>query len=202
MVEEKRAREPSIEMVLGADEIDQIVHRLGAEITRDHPRGVVLIGVLKGALLFFSDLSRSISEIPVVIDFMAISRFAPDSGRVRMLHDLTLDVTGRDVVLVEDVVDTGLTLAFLTQTLEARGAHRIEVCAFLDRSSRRIVPHEVRYRGIEIGDDFLLGYGLHHHDLYRNLPFLFRVDQSELTQHPDRYVSQVYGARKVPGGIG
>ena len=97
------------------------VERLGAEIASDHPDGVLLVGVLKGALIFLSDLARSIPGVRVDIDFMSISRFAPDSGRVRILYDLQTDITGRDVVIVEDIVDTGLTLAYLMTQLAARG---------------------------------------------------------------------------------
>src|SRR5204862_8203407 len=93
--------------------IERHVGRLGHEIARDHPDGVVLVGVLKGALIFLADLARAVPDVDVTIDFISISRFAPDTGRVKILHDLALDITGRDVVLVEDIVDTGLTLAYL-----------------------------------------------------------------------------------------
>ena len=148
-------------VLLDADEVAAQVRRLGAEIAADHPEGVVLVGVLKGALLFVADLARAIVDIPVDIDFIAISRFAPDSGRVKILHDLATDISDRDVVLVEDMVDTGLTLAYLMGQLEARGPRRLAACTLLDRPARRIVPHDIRYRGLVLDDEFVLGYGLH-----------------------------------------
>ncbi len=166
---------------------------LAAEIAADHPDGVVLVGVLKGALVFLADIARHIREVDVAIDFLAISRYAPDSGRVRLLKDLDLDITDRDVVIVEDLVDTGLTLAYLVQHLTVRGARRVEVCALLDRSDRRIVPLPLRYVGMEIpGDAFVLGYGLHVGDRYRNLPFIARADPAVLAADPDAYLS-LYG---------
>jgi hypoxanthine phosphoribosyltransferase len=188
------------EELLGADEIARHVERLGREIGHDHPEGVVLVGVLKGALLFLADLARAVTGVPVEVDFISISRFAPDSGRVKILHDLQSDLTGRDVVIVEDVVDTGLTLAYLVRQLEARGARRVSACALLDRAVRRIVPQEVRYRGVEVGDDYLLGYGLHHRDLYRNLPFVVRVDRATLEHRPDVHVAGLYAG--APAGEG
>jgi hypoxanthine phosphoribosyltransferase len=179
-------------ILLDADTVARHVRRLAAEIAADHPDGVVLIGVLKGALLFVADLARAITNIPVELDFMAISRFAPDSGRVRILHDLDSDISGRDVVVVEDLVDTGLTLAYLAGQLRDRAPRRLSACALLDRSSRRIVPTEVRYRGVELGDEFVLGYGLHTRDLYRNLPFVAVGDRAVVAASPEAYVSELY----------
>jgi hypoxanthine phosphoribosyltransferase len=156
-------------VLLDRAEIDAHVRRLGREIAHDHPDGVVLVGVLKGALIFLADLARSIFDIDVTVDFMSISRFAPDSGRVKILHDLECDITGRDVVLVEDIVDTGLTLAYLIGQLSARGPNRLSTCALLDRPGRRIVPQRVDYRGLELANEYVLGYGLHVRDLYRNV---------------------------------
>ena len=108
-------------VLLDTATLARTVQRLGAEIEADHPDGVLLIGVLKGALIFVADLSRQILGVPVEFDFMSISRFAPDSGRVKILQDLSTDIGGRDVVIVEDIVDTGLTLAYLTAQLENAG---------------------------------------------------------------------------------
>ena len=180
-------------VVLDAATIRQHVNRLGAEIAADHPDGVVLVGVLKGALIFLSDLARAITNVPVEIDFMSISRFAPDSGRVRILYDLQTDLTDRDVVVVEDIVDTGLTLAYLMPQRQARGPRRLRACARLDRTSRRLVPQPVDYRGVEVGEEFLLGYGLHHRDLYRNLPCIFEGDRDIVHRDPMVYVEQLYG---------
>jgi hypoxanthine phosphoribosyltransferase len=138
--------------------------------------------------------------IDVAVDFLAISRYAPDSGRVRLLKDLDLDVTNRDVVIVEDLVDTGLTLAYLVEHLTARGARRVEICTLLDRSDRRIMPLPLRYVGTTIpGDAFVLGYGLHVGDKYRNLPFVVRVDPAVLAANPDAYLSMYGSASRDPG---
>lgn len=163
-----------------------------------------MVGVLKGALLFLADLVRAIPEVPVEVDFIAISRFAPDSGRVRITQDVQIDIGGRDVVIVEDIVDTGLTLAYLSAQLKARGPRRLDVCALLDRESRRIVPETVRYRGVVLEDGFVLGYGLHYRDLYRNLPFVAVGERDEVRERPDVYVSDLYGAsaRGLPGRNG
>lgn len=168
------------------------VRRLGQEIAEDHPDGVVLVGVLKGALIFLADLVRAIPDIAVEVDFMSISRFAPDSGRVRILHDLETDIGGRDVVIVEDIVDTGLTLAYLSGQLLARGPGRLHTCTLLDRPSRRIVPQEVRYRGVVLTNEYVLGYGLHVRDLYRNVPYVIAADRDVLVARPDAYVRDVY----------
>ena len=172
--------------------IAEHVERLGAEIARDHPDGVVVVGVLKGALIFLSDLVRAIQTVNVTVDFMSISRFAPDSGRVRILHDIETDITGRDVVVVEDIVDTGLTLAYLVGQLSARQPRSLRVCALLDRTARRIVPQPVDYRGVELVDEYVLGYGLHVQDSYRNLPYVVVADREVLVANPDAYVRDLY----------
>jgi hypoxanthine phosphoribosyltransferase len=181
-------------ILLGPEDLEALLRRIGEEIARDHPQGVVLIGVLKGALLFLADLARAIPDVPVEIDFIAISRFAPNSGRVRITQDVQIDIAGRDVVIVEDIVDTGLTLSYLSTQLAARHPRRLDVCALLDRESRRIVPEQVRYRGVVLEDGFVLGYGLHYRDLYRNLPFVAVGDLDEVRERPDVYVSELYGA--------
>jgi hypoxanthine phosphoribosyltransferase len=179
-------------VLLDQPAIAQHVRRLGREIAEDHPDGVLLVGVLKGALIFFADLVRAVPDVAVEVDFMSISRFAPDSGRVRILHDLAKDIGGRDVVIVEDIVDTGLTLAYLSGQLEARGPRRLRACALLDRPARRIVPQPVHYRGFELTDQYVLGYGLHVRDLYRNVPYVIAADPDVLVARPDAYVADVY----------
>jgi hypoxanthine phosphoribosyltransferase len=187
------------EVVLDRAALAERVNRLGGEIARDHPDGVVLVGVLKGALVFFADLARAIPDVPVLVDFLAITRYAPDSGRVRILKDLDLDVGGRDVVIVEDLVDTGLTLAYLVDHVRSRAPRRVEVCALLDRSERRIVPQQLRYVGEELpGDAFVLGYGLHVGDRYRNLPVVVRVDPRVVGEDPAAYVSLYGGGADGP----
>jgi hypoxanthine phosphoribosyltransferase len=177
---------------MNGEQLAEVVTRLAAEIEADHPDGVVLIGVLKGSLFFLSDLARRL-RVPCQVDFMAISHFAPDSGRVRILKDLDLDITGRSVVLVEDVVDTGLTLSYLLSQLGARNPAGLSVCALLDRARRRIVPLPTRYCGVNIDDEFMLGYGLDYAERYRNLPGLVVGDLRVLERDPDAYVSNLYG---------
>lgn len=184
----------NVSTLLTADEIAAHVTRLGTEIERDHPDGVVFVGVMKGALLFLADLVRAVRRVPVEVDFLAISRYEPDSGRVRLLQDVSLDLTGRDVVVVEDIVDTGLTLSYLLNHVRELGARRVEACTLLDRAGRRIVPHTIRYRGLEIDDIYVLGYGLHRADLFRNLAAVVTVDSDDLAARPDEYVRKLYGA--------
>jgi hypoxanthine phosphoribosyltransferase len=195
-------------VLLDADALAAHVKRLAIEIERDHPDGVLLVGVLKGALIFTADLARAMTRINVELDFMSISRFAPDSGRVKITHDLDTDITGRDVVLVEDMVDTGLTLAYLMGRLAERQPRSLSACTLLDRPRRRIVPHDLRYRGMVLDDEYVLGYGLHTRDLYRNLPFVAAGDRDVVNETPEAYVAQLYGAEmrtaagKVPVGAG
>lgn len=196
----ERASSATLPVLLDAIGLQVEVARLGREVTRDHPDGVLLVGVLKGALIFLADLVRAIGDVPIEVDFMAISRYAPDSGRVRIVQDLRTAIGGRDVVLVEDIVDTGLTMTYLLSCLRERDPRSIEVCALIDRPERRIVPVDVRYRGIEAeGHVFALGYGLHFRDLYRNLPFVVCGERDALVERPDAYVGDLYG-RTGPGG--
>ncbi|MET0628958.1 MAG: hypoxanthine phosphoribosyltransferase [Acidimicrobiia bacterium] len=184
----------SLRTLLDERDIEARVRDLGARISADHPDGVVLVGVLKGALIFLADLARAIN-CEVAVDFIAISRYAPDSGRVRILHDVSTNLQGRDVVIVEDLVDTGLTLAYLLEHFRAFEPKSIDVCALLDRPVRRIVPLDVRYVGAEIPDVFVLGYGLHQADLYRNLPRVVEADRHVARDVPDAYVASLYGTR-------
>ena len=187
------------QVVLDTARLSEHTHRLAREIADDHPDGVALVGVLKGAVVFLADLARALGPSNPTIDFLAISRYAPDSGRVRLLKDLDVDVTDRDVVLVEDLVDTGLTLAYLVEHVRERGARRVEICTLLDRAARRIVPLPLRYVGEEVpGDAYLLGYGLHHRERYRNLPVVVRGDAAALAENPDVYLD-LYVARAETG---
>jgi hypoxanthine phosphoribosyltransferase len=190
--------EPPPAVLLDEHAIGAHVARVAGRITRDHPDGVVLVGVLKGALIFLADLVRAITDIDVTVDFLAISRYAPDSGRVRILKDLDVDVEGRDVVIVEDLVDTGLTLAYLLSHVRERSPRALDVCTLLDRPVRRIVPLTVRYVGAEIDDVFVLGYGLHQADLYRNVPFIVEADRNVVLDRPAAYVDALYGAGAAP----
>ena len=145
---------------------------LGAEINRDYAgRDLVMIGVLKGAVLFLADLMREL-EIPCEVDFMAVSSYGSatdSSGVVRILKDLDASIAGRDVLLVEDIVDSGLTLHYLLKNLRARDPRSLEVCALLTKPERRRVDLPIRYVGFEIPNRFAIGYGLDHGQRYRNL---------------------------------
>lgn len=166
-------------VLFGRGDIRRRVEELGRAITSDYTgREPVLVSVLKGGTMFLADLFRRI-DLPVRVDFMAISRYgdaAESLGRVRILMDIEADLAGRDVVLVEDIVDTGLTLSYLLGTLRARGPASIAVCTLLDRSVRRIAPVSVRYVGFDCPDRFVVGYGLDHHERYRNLRDIYAVD--------------------------
>ena len=149
------------------------------------------MAVLKGSVPFFADLVRRLTINPR-IDFMAISSYAPDSGRVRIVKDLDLDIYGKDVVLIEDIVDTGLSLTYLLGVLRERQPRSLEACALFDKAARRIVPTPVRFRGFEIGDEFALGYGLDYAGRYRNLDRVVAGDLSALRADPDAYVKELY----------
>lgn len=194
---------PAPEVLLDEQAIAVTVERLATEIARDHPDGVVLVGILEGALLLLADLSRALARVApalaVTVDVVAISRYAPDSGRVRLLLDVGVPLDGRDVVLVEDLVDTGLSLGYLLGHLRARGPRSLAVCALLDRPARRILPLAVRYVGHEIPDVYVLGYGLHHRDRYRNLPCVVVADRELVLADPDVYVPVLYGAPPADG---
>jgi hypoxanthine phosphoribosyltransferase len=140
---------------------------------------------------FLADIVRAMTVMPTV-DFMAISAYAPDSGRVRIVKDLDVDIHGRDVVLVEDIVDTGLTMTYLLRELGGRGARSVAACALLDKAARRIVPTPLRFRGFEIGDEFVLGYGLDYGERYRNLDRIVAGDLKTLRGDPDAYVAELY----------
>jgi hypoxanthine phosphoribosyltransferase len=150
------------------------VGALGAEISRDYAeRTPVLVSVLKGSFVFLADLARAIT-VPVNIDFMAITRYGSGKrgGAVRIEKDLDLSITGREVLFVEDIVDTGLTLGYLVRNLQAREPASLAVCTLLDRRVRRLAKLPIRYTGFEVPDRFLVGYGLDHREEHRNLPYL------------------------------
>jgi hypoxanthine phosphoribosyltransferase len=193
--------EPPPRVLIDRESLARHVERIAGEITADHPDRVVLVGVLKGALIFLADLARAITDVDVTVDFLAISRYAPDSGRVRILKDLEVDVEGRDVVIVEDLVDTGLTIAYLLSHVQERAPRSLDVCTLLDRPARRIVPQPVRYVGQQIDDVFVLGYGLHYADLYRNVPYIVEVDRRVVLERPEAYVDALYaGESETVGG--
>jgi hypoxanthine phosphoribosyltransferase len=169
-------RDPAIgEVLVQKDELEHRVRQLGAEISRDYDgHDLVLVGVLKGAVFFLSDLMRHI-EIPCEVDFMAVASYGSStdsSGVVRILKDLDAAIEGRDVLIVEDIVDSGLTLQYLLRSLGARNPRSLEVCALLTKPERRKVDLPTRYVGFEIPNKFAIGYGLDHAERYRNLPYV------------------------------
>jgi hypoxanthine phosphoribosyltransferase len=176
-------RDESIgEILVQPDELSHRVRELGAEISGDYAgRDLLLIGVLKGAVFFLADLMRHI-EVPCEVDFMAVSSYGSStdtSGVVRILKDLDAPLEGRDVLIVEDIVDSGLTLQYLMRTLATRGPASLEVCALLTKPERRLVEMPARYVGFEIPDKFAIGYGLDYAERYRNLPYV-----ATLNLHP------------------
>jgi hypoxanthine phosphoribosyltransferase len=177
------------ELLYTAREIRDRVRELGAAITRDYAgREPVLVSVLKGSAVFLADLLLAIG-VKARVDFMSISTYGSESqpsGVVRIMKDLDQDIGGEDVIVVEDIVDTGLTLSYLLSVLAARGPASIEVCTLLDKSVRRITPLEIRYRGFDCPDRFVVGYGLDVGERYRNLAFILAVDDpTTLAQNPD-----------------
>jgi hypoxanthine phosphoribosyltransferase len=155
------------------------VVELGEEVSRDyHGRELLLIGVLKGAVFFMADLMRQLT-VPCEIDFMAISSYGAatdSSGVVRILKDLDINIEGRDVLVVEDIIDSGLTLSYLMRNLEAREPASLEVCALMTKPGRREIEVPVRYVGFEIPNRFVVGYGLDFAERYRNLPYVGVLD--------------------------
>jgi len=162
-----------IERILFTEEqVAQRIREVAAEISKKYQgREVKLIAVLKGAVFFLTELARAI-EIPVKIDFLAISSFGGAPGMVRIAKDLDEPIEGEDVLLIEDIVDTGFTTRFLLQTLAGRAPHSIGICTLLDRSVRRIVQVPVDFRCFEIPDRFVVGCGLDYKQLYRNLGYI------------------------------
>jgi hypoxanthine phosphoribosyltransferase len=174
-------KDPAIgEVLVAAEDLERRVAELGAEISRDYEgRDLVMIGVLKGAVLFMADLMRAL-EVPCEVDFMAVSSYGSatdSSGVVRILKDLDAAIEGRDVLLVEDIVDSGLTLHYLLKSLGARNPRTLEVCALLTKPERRRVDLPIRYVGFEIPNRFAIGYGLDHGQRYRNLGYVAALQQ-------------------------
>ena len=173
------------------DQITERVSELGKELTASLQEGAVMVGVLKGCLPFMADLVREL-DLPIEVDFLALSSFMPDTGRVRLTRDLDTDITGKQVVLVEDLVDTGLRLNFLLQHLRGRSPSEIRVCAMFDRVERRVIPVELEHVGFELDSSYVVGYGLDHGGKFRNLPELVSVELGELERNSQKVCDQVY----------
>lgn len=171
------------------EEIQLRVSELAERINEDYD-GLepVIISVLKGSTYFLVDLTRQL-DLPLSIDFMAIQSYGPASnktGAVMLLKDLDEPIEGKDVIIVEDIIDTGLTINYLLRNLQARNPNSIRICTLLDKSVRRLVPVEISYRGFEIPDVFVVGYGLDFEQKFRNLPYIGILDI-------DKIVSEIYG---------
>lgn len=168
----------SLRVLLPRAAIEARVRELGGEIDRDYPEGVHLVCILKGACFFLSDLARAIRR-PARIDFIGISSYGRDktsSGEVKLTKDLDHSIEGADVLIVEDIVDSGVTLSYLVRVLEARNPRTLRIVALLDKPSRRQCPVNLAYIGFQIPDEFVVGYGLDYAELYRNLPDLCVLD--------------------------
>jgi hypoxanthine phosphoribosyltransferase len=163
------------EILIDEDDLQRRIAELGDEISADYRgRDLLLLGVLKGAVFFMSDLMRRLT-IPCEIDFMAISSYGAStdsSGVVRILKDLDINIEGRHVLVVEDIIDSGLTLSYLMRMLESREPESLEICALLTKPERREIDVDVRYTGFEIPNRFVIGYGLDFAERYRNLPYV------------------------------
>jgi hypoxanthine phosphoribosyltransferase len=166
-------------VLLEEDVVAARVAELGSEISTDYAgKDLLLVGVLKGAVFFMADLMRQLT-IPCEVDFMAISSYGAStdsSGVVRILKDLDINIEGRDVLVVEDIIDSGLTLSYLTRNLESRTPASLEICALLTKPERREIDVHVRYTGFEIPNEFVIGYGLDFGERYRNLPYVAVLD--------------------------
>jgi hypoxanthine phosphoribosyltransferase len=163
------------EILLTPDDIQQRVAEMGSAISRDYVgRSPLLVGVLKGVLFFMADLLRAIS-LPVEVDFIAVSSYTQEArqkGFVRLQKDLEIPITDRHILFVEDVIDTGLTLNYILRSLQARQPASLEVCVLFNKPERRLIEIPVKYKGFDLPDSFVVGYGLDHREKYRNLPFV------------------------------
>ncbi len=184
---------PGLELLLDEPGISATVQRLADELSERHEDGVVLVAVLRGSVPFLADLARAMS-IRSVVDFVALTSYTPGAGRVRILMDVTTDLTDRDVVLVEEIVDTGLTSAFLLSELGRRDVRSLSICTLINRPARRVAPVKLDHVGLEIPDRYVIGYGLDHQGRYRNLRVLATADTDVLAKDPDAYVEALYGA--------
>jgi hypoxanthine phosphoribosyltransferase len=168
------------EVLVTEERLTARVQELGAEISRDYEgTDLVMVGILKGAVLFLADLMKHLS-VPCEVDFMALSSYGSatdSSGVVRILKDLDAPIEGRDVLIVEDIIDSGLTLQYLLRSLKARNPRSLEVCALLTKPERRRVDLQARYVGFEIPNCFAIGYGLDHRQRYRNLAYVAALDE-------------------------
>jgi|SRR5215207_788713 len=169
------------DVLVAEEDLQRRVGELAAEVSRDYPDGVLLVAILKGAVPFLADLMRRL-EVPCELDFMAVSSYGSStdsSGVVRILKDLDIAIADRDVLIVEDIIDSGLTLHYLLKNLQARGPRSLEVCALLTKPERRRVDLPIRYVGFEIPNRFAIGYGLDYDERFRNLTYVAALREGE-----------------------
>lgn len=168
-------------VLISQEEIADKIATLAKQVTEDYRgKDLLLVGVLKGAFVFMSDLAREI-QLPIEFDFMAVSSYGSStksSGVVRILKDLDYEITGRHVLLVEDIIDSGLTISYLLRYLEARGPASLEICSLFWKRGEQAVPMDVKYPGFEIPPVFVVGYGLDYAEKYRNLPYIGVLKES------------------------
>lgn len=186
---------PFDDVLISPERLRDRITELGAEITKDYAGGnPLLVGVLKGSVFFMADLARAI-DLSLEMDFMAVSSYGnatESSGVVRMLKDLDAPIAGRDVIIVEDIIDSGRTLAYLVELLEQRKPNSIEICALLTKPERAEVEIDCRYIGFEIPNRFVVGYGLDYAERYRNLEYICCMDEQNLPEvEPARTRAQV-----------
>ena len=179
---EKMNLHPDIsEILLSQEQLELRVAQIGADITRDFAgRAPLFVGVLKGCFVFMADLMRHV-DLPCAIDFMAVSSYGSGTkttGAVKIIKDLNQDIEGRDIILVEDILDSGVTLNYLTEYLSVRKPATITIATLMDKPSRRKAPVYARYSGFEIPDAFVVGYGLDYDERYRNLPYIGILKES------------------------
>ncbi len=160
------------EVLLSEEEIQEKLAEMGKQITEDYQgKELLIIGVLKGAFVFMADLIRHI-DVPLEVDFMAVSSYGDStksSGVVRILKDLDRPIENKNILIVEDIIDTGLTLSYLVSNLESRGAESVTICTLLDKPQRRKINMDIKYKGFDIPDEFVIGYGIDYAEKYRNL---------------------------------
>jgi len=163
------------EILITSEALQDKISELGKAITKDYlDKDLMLVCILKGGVMFMSDLARYI-DLPLALDFMAVSSYGAStesSGVVRILKDLESSIEGKDILIVEDIIDTGLTLSYLMENLKARGASSVKICTLLDKPEKRKVNVELSYKGFVIPDEFVVGYGLDYAEKYRNLPYI------------------------------
>lgn len=180
-MENKQLHPDVSKILLSQEQLEQRVAQIGAEITRDFAgRAPLFVGVLKGCFVFMADLMRHV-DLPCSIDFMAVSSYGSGTkttGAVKIIKDLNQDIEGRDIILVEDILDSGVTLHYLTEYLSVRKPATITIATLMDKPSRRKAPVYARYSGFEIPDAFVVGYGLDYDERYRNLPYIGILKES------------------------